>query len=250
MRTCEKTKGQKQVHKVIDLSRSRTHASRVHEVNEQPMEKSAFISRIIEGAVSLGITLSEESADRLFIYNSELQRWNKKVNLVSRHQPDWVRVHFLDSLAPLGMGLIKGDERAVDLGSGAGFPGVALKVVSPGLSMELAETVGKKCAWLNHLVRTLELKGTRVLEGRFEDLLEQGCSGQYGLVVSRAAAKPAEISAISRRFLTPEGRALVYTTEALVPKGLGDVHPYSVPGSKVPSVIWEVGARELAANSY
>ena len=209
------------------------------------MNKDQFIDKLASGARALGIALSEEAVDRLFIYHSELEKWNRKVNLVSRQQADWVRVHFLDSLVPLGMGLIKGDEVAVDLGSGAGFPGVALKVASPGLSMDLAEASGKKCAWLNHLLRTLELENARVLNGRFEELLEEGRGGQYGLVVSRAAAKPVEISAFARHFLTPDGRALVYTTEALVPKGVGTVHPYTVPGSKVPSVIWEVRAADL-----
>jgi 16S rRNA (guanine527-N7)-methyltransferase len=209
------------------------------------MEKSAFMPKMIDGADSLGIALSEEAADRLFIYHSELEKWNRKVNLVSRQQADWVRVHFLDSLVPLGMGLVEGRERTVDLGSGAGFPGVALKVASPGLAMDLAEAVGKKCAWLNHLVRTLELENARVLGGRFEELLEEGKAGQYDLVVSRAAAKPVEICTFARSFLASGGKALIYTTEALVQKDVGIVHPYKVPGSKVPSVIWEVRAAEL-----
>jgi 16S rRNA (guanine527-N7)-methyltransferase len=138
------------------------------------------------------------------------------------------------------MGLVEGGERVVDLGSGAGFPGVPLKTVSPGLSMDLAEASGKKCAWLNHLVRTLELENARVLGGRFEELLEEGKAGQYDLVVSRAAAKPVEICVFARSFLASGGKALIYTTEALVQKEVGIVHPYKVPGSKVPSVIWEV----------
>ena len=204
------------------------------------MDKMQFIKSISTGAKELNISLDNGAAEKLFVYYTELQRWNKKVNLVSRQQADWVRVHFLDSLVPLGMGLIEGNERTVDLGAGAGFPGVPLKTASPGLSMDLAEAVGKKCAWLNHLLRTLALENARVLGGRFEELLEGGGTGQYDLVVSRAAAKPREICGFAQSFLASGGKALIYTTEALVQEGVGVVHPYTVPGSKVPSVIWEV----------
>ncbi|MDT8396548.1 MAG: 16S rRNA (guanine(527)-N(7))-methyltransferase RsmG [bacterium] len=197
----------------------------------------------MDGSKAMGVDLTKEGANRLFIYHSELEKWNRKVNLVSRKQPDWVRIHFLDSLVPLGMGLISGSERTVDLGAGAGFPGVPLKVARPGLKLDLAEASGKKCAWLSHLLRTLELKDARVLSGRFEDLLEEGPGGQYDLVVSRAAARPKEVWKWADRFLVPGGKALIYTTRALVDEGVGVEHPYTVPGSKVPSVIWEVPKR-------
>ncbi len=194
----------------------------------------------------MGVILAEEAASQLFIYYTELQKWNKKVNLVSRKQPDWVRIHFLDSLVPLAMGLVAGSERMVDLGAGAGFPGVPLKVARVGLKLGLAEASGKKCAWLSHLVRILDLEGVEVLGGRFEELLERKRGGQYDLVVSRAAAKPKEILKLASRFLAPGGKALIYTTRALIDEEVGTVHPYKVPGSKVPSVIWEVCAAELA----
>jgi 16S rRNA (guanine527-N7)-methyltransferase len=204
------------------------------------MEKDTFIFQITEGTDAMGITLTEEAVSRLFIYHSELEKWNKKINLVSRQQSDWVRVHFLDSLAPIGLGLVSGSERVVDLGAGAGFPGVPLKVARVGLKLGLAEASEKKCVWLNHLVRTLGIEDAEVLGGRFEELLEKERSGQYDLVVSRAAAKPKGILKLASRFLAPGGRTLIYTTRALVDEGVGKVHPYKVPGSKVPSVIWEV----------
>ncbi len=204
------------------------------------MKRDQFINSLSAGIEAMGIVLDGQAMDRLFIYHSELEKWNKKVNLVSRKQPDWVRVHFLDSLAPLGMGLVSGRERVVDLGAGAGFPGVPLKVARPGLKLSLAEASGKKCVWLNHLVRTLGIEDAEVLGGRFEELLEKGRGGEYDLVVSRAAAKPKGILKLASRFLAPGGRTLIYTTRTLVDEKVGKVYPYRVPGSKVPSVIWEV----------
>jgi 16S rRNA (guanine527-N7)-methyltransferase len=118
---------------------------------------------------------------------------------------------------------------------------VPLKIAREGLFLGMAEASGKKCAWLKHLTRVLEIEEAQVLEGRFEDLIDNGWAGGFDIAVSRAAAKPWKILDLARPFLVPGGRVLVYTTEALVKEGLGRIHPYRVPGSKVPSVIWEVG---------
>jgi 16S rRNA (guanine527-N7)-methyltransferase len=205
------------------------------------MTKEQFVKDITTGAEAMGVELDEQALDRLFIYYTELERWNRKVNLVSRQQHDWIRIHFLDSFAPLGLGLVGEADRVVDLGAGAGFPGVPLKIAREGLFLGMAEASGKKCAWLKHLTRVLEIEEAQVLEGRFEDLVDNGWAGGFDIAVSRAAAKPHKILDLARPFLSPGGRTLIYTTEALVKKGVGKVHPYKVPGSKVPSVIWEVG---------
>ncbi len=204
------------------------------------MTREQFIHDLNTGAEEMGVQLDKQAGDRLFVYFSELERWNRRVNLVSRQQHDWIRIHFLDSLAPLGLGLVGEGDRVLDLGAGAGFPGMPLKIAAGNIFLGMAEASGKKCAWLKHLTRLLEMDEAQVLEGRFEDLIGGGWSGSFDVAVSRAAAKPWRILDLARPFLCPGGRALIYTTEALVEEGLGKVHHYKVPGSKVPSVIWEV----------
>jgi len=204
------------------------------------MDKASFISQMSNGVAAMGIQVSDEALARLFVYYTELERWNRKLNLVSRRPHDWIPIHFLDSLALLGLDLLGEGGRMVDLGAGAGFPGIPLKIAREGLSLCMAEASGKKCTWLKHLTRVLELKETQVLEGRFEELADSGWAGCFDTVVSRAAAKPWKILELARPFLAPGGRVLIYTTEALVEEGVGKIHPYKVPGSKVPSVIWEV----------
>ena len=184
-------------------------------------------------------------AVNLYLYCRELERWNRRISLVSRKQPDWVRIHFLDSLVPVGMGLFKGNERIIDLGAGAGFPGLPLRIVLPGTSLTMAESSGKKCAFLRHVSRTLGLERADVAEGRFGDLLDRGLSGKFDVAVSRAAAKPRKILGAAIPFLAEDGRVLVYTSVHLAMKGLGTIHHYNLPGSDVPSVIWEVGVSEL-----
>ena len=204
------------------------------------MTKEQFIHDLVTGAQAMGIQLDERAKERLFIYYTELERWNRKVNLVSRRPHDWISIHFLDSLAPLALGLLGKDGRVVDLGAGAGFPGMPLKIAREDISLCMAEASGKKCTWLKHLIRALDVSETQVLEGRFEELMASGWAGCFDTAVSRAAAKPWKILDLARPFLAPGGRLLVYTTEALVDEGLGRINPYQVPGSKVPSVIWEV----------
>ncbi|TNF45582.1 16S rRNA (guanine(527)-N(7))-methyltransferase RsmG [bacterium] len=209
------------------------------------IEEAKFISDLLKGAKALEIDLEISSAKKLFLYYLELERWNRQINLVSRKQPEWVRAHFLDSLAPLSVGLVGGEERMVDLGAGAGFPGLPLKVARPGMMLAMAEGSGKKCAFLRHIVRTLDLDSAQVLEGRFEDLLEKGWKKQFDIAVSRAAAKPGKIVTASLGFLNDEGRALIYTTPDLTDKSIGKLHPYRVPGSKVQWCVWEVPACEV-----
>lgn len=193
----------------------------------------------------MGLHIGTDALGMLFQYYAELERWNRKVNLVSRKQPDWVRVHFLDSLAAAGLSLLTGTERIVDLGAGAGFPGLPLKIIQPGTFLGMAEASSKKCAFLKHVVRKLDISNTAVLEGRFEDSLGSGWKSDFHVAVSRAAAKPSLILERAKPFLKEDGRVLVYTTLALTQPGLGKVHPYNTPGSRVPSVIWEVSVSEL-----
>jgi 16S rRNA (guanine527-N7)-methyltransferase len=204
------------------------------------MTREQFLQDLKAGAEAMGVPITDEAAGLFFVYYSELQRWNRRVNLVSRQNHDWVRSHFLDSLAPISLGLLHVGCRIVDIGAGAGFPGVPLKLAGDAGFLGMAEASGKKCAWLKHLVRVLELTDCEVLEGRFGDLLNNSWAGKFDIAVSRAAAKPHLILETAHAFLVPGGRMLIYTTEPLVLGDVGQVHRYTVPGSKVPSVIWEV----------
>lgn len=210
------------------------------------LSEEVFARRLTSGVSALGVALDRRQVGRLYACYAELERWNRKINLVSRRHVDWLRAHFVDSAAAAGMDLLHRGARMVDLGAGAGFPGLVLKVVRPDISLSMAEASGRKCAWLRHIARHLELENTQVLEGRFEDLLAAGWAGSFDLAVSRAAAKPASLTAAAAPFLAEEGRLLIYTTEPLTEPHRGRLHHYRVPGSKVPSVIWELRRDEIA----
>ena len=138
---------------------------------------------LAEGAKSLGIHLSNEQLDQFELYYRELAEWNQRANLTSitGYEETQVR-HFLDSLT---VSLPYGDggggsasgcadiKRAVDIGTGAGFPGLPLKLAFPNIELHLIESVGKKTAFLEHLVDLLGLGGVSIHTGRAETLARQ-----------------------------------------------------------------------------
>lgn len=117
----------------------------------------------------MGIELDQDATQLLFVYFNELKKWSKKVNLIAKGTEDLqiLENHFLDSLAllsflPDGAGLL-------DVGTGAGFPGLVCKTVRPDLQLFLVEPRSKRVSFLNHIVRTLHLDRVSVFCSRVED---------------------------------------------------------------------------------
>ena len=156
------------------------------------------IGRILEGA---GFRLSEEDLWRFEIYLKELKRWNKVHNLTSiEEDEEIVRRHFLDSLSlarcfeDLGVEW-KGKDLA-DVGSGAGFPGIPLKIYLKDFNLFLIESVGKKCSFLEFLKVKLTLNWT-VLCRRAEDV-----DRKFHIAFSRALGKFEDVAPLLERLAT------------------------------------------------
>ena len=128
---------------------------------------------LLAGAADLGIALTEEQQAAFTRYYHALADWNRRVNLTSVDSWDEVQtVHFLDSLsvaAALPPGVLDGG-RILDVGSGAGFPGLPLKIAFPRLCVAVLESVGKKAAFLRAVVDMLDLRDADILHGRAEEL--------------------------------------------------------------------------------
>ncbi len=149
------------------------------------------------GATDLGVALSDQQLDQFETYFHELADWNKRANLTAIIEYEAVQVkHFLDSLT---VWLTAGDVlagstdtpvRVMDVGSGAGLPGLALKIAFPDIELALVESVAKKTAFMRHVVETLELDGVSVYTGRAEELARgKDLRDGFDLVVVRALAK-------------------------------------------------------------
>ena len=126
-------------------------------------------SRLIQPALAkLQLDLSRGQLSALARHFGLLQRWNRNINLTSVRRPeDIVQRHFGESLF-VGTRIPEGAESLVDVGSGAGFPGIPVAVLRPGIDVTLVESVAKKAAFLQEAVRDLD--NATVFHGRFEDL--------------------------------------------------------------------------------
>jgi 16S rRNA (guanine527-N7)-methyltransferase len=124
------------------------------------------------GAKEWGLTLSPPQEGAFRLYYEQLLIWNERINLTSITDCEEVQVkHFLDSLSCLRiLDTFAPDARCIDVGAGAGFPGLALKIVRPRLSLTLLESVGKKVRFLTHMVAALGVQDTEVVQGRAEEL--------------------------------------------------------------------------------
>ncbi len=152
--------------------------------------------QFLTGLRSLTIRLTPDSVDRLLIYCRELRKWNRQINLIARNTSDTeiVEKHFLDSLALLPLIIRHSGPRAslLDIGTGAGFPGLVLAAAMPELQVTLMEPRQKRAVFLRHIIRTLVLTNVRVQELRLEPgPAPSGSENRFTFITSRALAAPA-----------------------------------------------------------
>lgn len=120
------------------------------------------------GGKELGVVIGDKELSSFLLYLKELKEWNKKINLTAiRDDKDIVIRHFFDSL--ILVPFLSSKETLLDIGSGAGFPGIPLKIVIPDLKVTLMDSVNKKVVFMRHIIRTIGLKNIEAVRGRAED---------------------------------------------------------------------------------
>lgn len=170
---------------------------------------------LVAGAARLGVTLDAPAVERFSVYLGLLQGWGRKINLTTRLETSEVILyHFLDSLA----GVTAFEEcpaaRIVDLGTGAGLPSLPLKFALPGLRGLLVESVRKKVAFCQEVIRATGVTGIEALWGRGEDLgARPDHHRAYDWAVSRALGASVDVAKLALPFLAPGGRVLLYKGE-------------------------------------
>lgn len=143
----------------------------------------------LEGLRQLGLELTEQQLGQFLQYRQELIDWNTRINLTAITDPEEVLIkHFLDSLSLL-MVYDAPEARLLDIGAGAGFPGLPLKIVRPQWQVVLLEATGKKVRFLQHIIETLQLKDVVAVHGRAEELANKSeYRASFDLVTARAVA--------------------------------------------------------------
>ena len=152
------------------------------------MDYEEFKIKMEGKLTSINIQLSESKIKDFYTYMEELVEWNKKINLTAiLERDDIIDKHFIDSLTISQY--IKDDENIIDVGTGAGFPGIPLKIARENLKIDLLDSLNKRINFLNEIINILNLKNIKTIHARAED--EAGKKEkreEYDIAVSRAVA--------------------------------------------------------------
>ena len=164
-----------------------------------------------------GLSLEEGALKKLSLYREMLLDWNTRMDLTSVSDAETVQRHFLDSLLPLSFpGLIPEKGRLIDVGTGAGFPGMPLAIACPGLEVTLLEAQGKRCRFLEAVQSALELTNVQVIQERAEVLgRAEGHREGYDRAVARAVAPLNVLCEYLLPFVSTGGLALCWKGPAV-----------------------------------
>ncbi len=174
-----------------------------------------MLESLLHGARQLGLAITPEQARQFQLYYEELVEWNKRVNLTAITGYEEVQIkHFLDALTLItaleDTPWAKGDFTLIDVGSGAGVPGIPLKIVLSNARVVLLDSVAKKTAFLQHAVKSLGLGNVEVVTARAEELAHQSAYRQtFNLAVCRAVSKLATIAELTLPFCQNGGLVIV-----------------------------------------
>lgn len=151
------------------------------------MEILEFNNSLIEKANCIGIEISQENAKQFYKYMKLLLEWNEKMNLTAITDPEEIILkHFVDSLTI--MPYLSNANTILDVGTGAGFPGLPLKILEANKEFTLLDSLNKRITFLQTVISELELKNVQAIHGRAEEYISQKRES-YDIVTSRAVAK-------------------------------------------------------------
>ena len=212
------------------------------------MDRNYNVASFKKDLEELKINLTENQIDQFLVYYEMLVDWNQRMNLTAITEYDEVmKKHFVDSLS-----LVKavnlddiccGDPvcKLIDVGTGAGFPGLALKIAYPVLHVTLLDSLNKRILFLNEVIKELGLHEVEAVHGRAEDFAAASSGKkktdslreQYDLCVSRAVANLSTLSEYCLPFVKVGGKFISYKSEKITEEAMNAEKAISVLGGKV-----------------
>ncbi len=170
-------------------------------------------NKFIESALNYHVSLSDDQVGQLFLYRDLVLEENEKMNLTAITDPfDFLIKHFLDSMA-IGLSKVPVNDpiRVIDVGTGAGFPGLVLKIVFPAWNLVLFDSLLKRVHFLEYVIERLNLSGVTAIHGRAEDFgKNMSYRESFDLSVSRAVANISSLSEYCLPFVQVGGSFVAY----------------------------------------
>ena len=166
-----------------------------------------FSQVLAEAAMMAGYPLSAGQLDQFSRYYELLIAWNEKMNLTAITEPREVALkHMIDSLSAYDPDVFSGSPTAIDVGSGAGFPGLPLKILLPDLPLTLMDSLNKRLVFLKEVIDQLGLRGVNIVHARAEDAgRTRQHRSQYQIALSRAVARLNVLSELCLPFVSRGG---------------------------------------------
>jgi len=167
---------------------------------------------LLRGAKQLGIELSDRQQEQFELYYEYLVEQNEVMNLTAITEYEEVlKKHFLDSILSAKLGFDYNTKRVLDLGTGAGFPGIPLKIAFPEMEIVLMDSLNKRVAFLDRVIERLDLKKVTAVHARAEEAArKEEYREQFDYCVSRAVARLATLSEFCLPFVKVGGSFLSY----------------------------------------
>lgn len=170
-----------------------------------------FRSELKHAMKECGFDLTDRQLEQFVTYRNELKRWNEKINLTAiRDDTGIIEKHFLDSISMLSCIEIPSAAKVADVGSGAGFPGLPLKILRPDLNLVLIESAKKKASFLNFMIATLRLTDVKVANVRAEDFVKFYSDDKFDMVLTRFLASIVDSAEYCIELLENRGLFVAY----------------------------------------
>ena len=175
------------------------------------MEDRCVTERLQAGLERLGVAADGVTLDRLARYHALLTEWNARIDLTAVLEPEeMVDRHYLDSAAPLALGLIPQGARVIDVGTGAGLPGIPLCILRPDLRVTLLDAQRKRVTFLQAAIEALDLPAQAVHMRAEDAARDEARREAYDVAVSRAVAATPTLLELTLPFVRVGGRAIAW----------------------------------------
>lgn len=174
--------------------------------------KNNFVDTLKSGFVEFNYNVSNEQIGKLALFNDLVMQTNEHTNLTAiTDEVESAKKHFLDSVNPVALDLVKNASNVIDIGSGAGFPGIPLAVLNPSVSFTLVDTRKKRCEFMDSTVESLNLDNVNVIWKRAEELgKDANYREQYDIACARALAAMPTLLEYLVPFVKVKGHTMLY----------------------------------------